>query len=192
MGEERFVIEASAWEVLQLGDPALRIPARVVEDPGDPGFRADLDRLHAVLESFRETHGFGRAIAAPQIGIGLRLVAAHLGEGPFELINPVIVSHSHETFTLWDDCMSFPDLLVRVRRHCSIDLRFLDREGRIHTWRDLDRATSELFQHELDHLEGVLAVDRALDRDSLVTRRAFEAHRNHFQAQVDPPLPMGR
>ena len=101
------------------------------------------------------------------------------------MINPEITDRSEQTFTLWDDCMSFPDLLVKVRRHASITVSFLDSKGRPREWRDLDRATSELLQHEIDHLDGVLAVDLALDRDSLVTREVFVAMREHFEAQVD-------
>ncbi len=177
-------MSAKPAEVLQLGHPLLRQEARPVGNPGSETFLRDARRLEATLSAFRSEYGFGRAIAAPQIGVTSRFLAINLGE-PEVMINPEIIGRSDETFTLWDDCMSFPFLLVKVRRHASITVRFLDRTGEEREWRDLDRATSELLQHEIDHLDGILAVDRALDRDSLVARETFEGNPAHFAAQVD-------
>ena len=92
------------------------------------------------------SRGFGRAIAAPQIGIPLRIVAMNLGRGPFLLVNPEISSRSPERFTLWDDCMSFPWLMVRVERHLRIDLDFCSETGEPRAWRNVDQAISELEQ----------------------------------------------
>ena len=171
--------------VLLLGDPRLRVRCEPVTDAESGAVRTALERLHTSLRAFRAAHGFGRAIAAPQLGIALRLVAFDLGRGPRTLVNPRIVARSPQTFTLWDDCMCFPDLLVRVRRHRSIGLEFQDEAGRGERWSDLAPAESELFQHELDHLDGILAVDRALDRESLVQRTVFEREPEHFATLVD-------
>ena len=81
--------------------------------------------------------------------------------------------------------MSFPSLLVRVRRYQPISICYLDEHGKRHEWPRLDRAASELLQHEIDHLDGILAVDRALDRDALVLREVFEAQLTYFLRQVD-------
>lgn len=167
-------MNAIAADVLQLGHPGLRQLSQPVEDPRAADFLHDAGRLQATLHAFRDKHGFGRAIAAPQIGVTRRFIALDLGK-PELVINPQITSRSEETFTLWDDCMSFPDLLVKLRRHCSISVAFTDSNGREQHWHHLDRATSELLQHEIDHLDGILAIDRALDRDSLVTRQYHEA-----------------
>ena len=172
-------------EVLQLGDPGLRQRSQTVHDFECAGFRDAERRLHATLRAFRAAHGFGRAISAPQIGVPQRLIAANLGEGPFSIVNPEITWCSTETFTMWDDCMSFPSLLVRVRRHRSISVRFTTGEGEDVVWKRLEADLSELLQHEIDHLDGVLAVDHALDRDAIVTRTAFDAHRDHFRRLVD-------
>ncbi|HEX2120993.1 MAG TPA: peptide deformylase [Thermoanaerobaculia bacterium] len=168
-------------DVLLLGDPRLRVRSAEVEDYDAASF----DALAATLDAFRRRHGFGRAISAPQIGMARRFIAVNLGRGTFFIVNPVITGRSEETFTLWDDCMSFPDLLVRVRRTASLSLEYVDEGGRRKEWRDLDRAAAELLQHEIDHLDGILAVDRALDRDSLVMRRAYEASRECYDAMVD-------
>jgi peptide deformylase len=93
--------------------------------------------------------------------------------------------HAAETFTLWDDCMSFPSLLVRVRRFASISLRFQDAGGTEQRWERLDRARAELFQHEIDHLDGILAIDRANGREDVITRAAYEAQPEYFRGQVD-------
>jgi peptide deformylase len=168
-----------------LGDPRLRTVSEPVEDTREPGFLADRSRLQATLEAFRARHGFGRAIAAPQIGVAQRFIASHLAGGPLLLVNPEIVWRSDETFTLWDDCMCFPQLLVRVRRHCSISVAYVGEDGSRTVLEQLDRTTSELLQHEIDHLDGVLAVDRALDERSLVMRSVYESMPEHFAAMVD-------
>jgi peptide deformylase len=178
---------ALASAVLLLGDPRLRERCAPVDDPRSPAVRSALERLHATLRAQRAHLGFGRAIAAPQIGCALRLVAFDLGQGARTLANPRIVSRSPATFTLWDDCLSFPELLVRVRRHRSIALEYQDEHGRPQRWQDLAPAESELFQHELDHLDGILALDRAIDRDSIVHRTVFEHERERFTAMVDHP-----
>src|SRR5439155_19654778 len=92
---------------------------------------------------------------------------------------------SDETFTMWDDCMSFPSLLVKVRRYRSISLRYQDETGAARVWETLDQAAAELLQHEIDHLDGVLFIDRAEGPDALVHREVFEAQPERFRAQVD-------
>lgn len=173
--------------ILRLGDPRLRAVARPV-DLADPEFPAAVARLHRALADFRARHGFGRAIAAPQLGIDLRLVAVNLGDGPRSLVDPELVGHGAETFTLWDDCMCFPELLVRVRRWRSICVRHRDEHGRLHLREHLAAAESELLQHEFDHLDGVLAVDRAEGSPAIVQRADFERERERYAAMVDPPL----
>ncbi len=168
-------------EVLLLGDPRLRVRSREVESYDAREF----DALAATLDEFRRTHGFGRAISAPQIGIAKRFIAVNLGKGTFFIVNPVIAWRSEETFTMWDDCMSFPDLLVRVERAKSLSLEYVDEQGMRKEWRELDQAAAELLQHEIDHLDGVLAVDRAVDSTALVMRREYERNRESFDAKVD-------
>jgi len=171
--------------ILPLGDPRLRLKALPVADLADPDFRAESARLQAVLEAFRSSHGFGRGVAAPQIGIAKRFIALNLGQGTRTLVNPELTWRSPETFTLWDDCMCFPGLLVRVRRHCSIGLAFQDEGGVQRHWEALGQVESELIQHECDHLDGILALDRAEGPEAIITREAFQAWRELFTGQVD-------
>ncbi len=171
--------------VLPLGDPRLRQVSAPVAEPGDPAIRAAAARLTEVLEAFRARHGFGRGIAAPQIGVPLRMIGLHMPGMPPVALNPEITWRSPETFTLWDDCMCFPDLLVRVRRHRSISLRWLGPDGLTQSRERLSPAESELLQHEIDHLDGVLAVDRAEGPNAIVRRAAFSADPERFRSQVD-------
>lgn len=172
--------------VLTLGDPRLRLTCAAVEDVREPAFRQETERLVAALEAFRKAYGFGRGIAAPQIGIAKRFIAVRMDGRTEVLVNPVITAARAETFTLWDDCMCFPDLLVRVRRHLGLTLRWTDLEGLEHV-RDIhDPAFAELLQHELDHLDGALALDRAEGANAVIDRAAFLADPGPFRAQVDP------
>jgi peptide deformylase len=181
----QFSIRGEAAPVLLLGDPRLRLRSSEVHHFDDPSFATACADLAATLAAFRARYGFGRAISAPQIGVPLRLIAVNLGDGTFFVVNPVVTWKSEETFTMWDDCMSFPDLLVRVARHESLSLEWVDESNRRRDWRELDRAAAELLQHEIDHLDGILAVDRALDPESLVMQRAYVADREYFDAKVD-------
>jgi peptide deformylase len=114
-------------------------------------------------------------------------VAANLGQGPFLLVDPHITWRSEETFTMWDDCMCFPDLLVRLRRHRAVSLEYVDERGEPVTWERLELPEAELLQHELDHLDGVLAVDRAEGIVDIVSRETFEELKEEFSRQVDHP-----
>ena len=171
--------------VLLLGEPGLRVVCEPVTDLVTDSLAMQIRGLHRTLDAFRHEHGFGRAVAAPQIGVPRRIIAVNLGRAPFTVINPEIVWRSCETFTLWDDCMSFPSLLVKVARSKSISVRYTTESGEEILREHLDRSVSELFQHEIDHLDGVLAVDRACDGDALISREVFETEPGYFADQVD-------
>lgn len=175
--------------ILQIGDPKLREIAEPVRDLSDPAVISDARLLYRALQSFRKQYGFGRATAAPQLGFKRRIIALHLKDWPTLIFNPEITWHSAQTMTLWDDCMCFPSLLVKVRRYRSISVKFLDKDGRVYHKEQCDPAISELLQHEIDHLDGVLAVDHALDKNSLVSRQTFDRDPAYFYQQVEfqPP-----
>ena len=147
--------------MLLLGDPRLHqvcTPFTKEELPQIAEYARGLD---SIILQVQERYGFGRAVAAPQMGIFRRLVCMHIDE-PVVMINPVLTDMSDEMFELWDDCMSFPNLLVRLKRHKSCTLTFRDLQWNEHTWK-LEDDLSELLQHEVDHLDGILATQRALD-----------------------------
>eukprot|EP00729_Bicosta_minor_P023501 gene23501-32567_t len=160
--------------VLKLGDARLTLPSTKCDF--DKHFSlANIEcELHAALEEFRRANGFGRAISAPQINRRVRMIACNLGDAavhrpdtqPFTLCNPVLTWTDPNKFSLWDDCMSFPHLMVKVRRHASISLAYQDISGKRYEWNELRQQEAELLQHELDHLDGTLAVDRAIQGDA--------------------------
>jgi peptide deformylase len=172
-------------EILLLGDPRLRRICDLVLDFQAPECHEHASRLQRALEQFRAEHGFGRALSAPQIGIPRRMIAMNLGEGPFLLVNPEFTGRSARMFTLWDDCMSFPWLMVRLERHLHVDLTYQDETGRQKSWPGVEMAVSELLQHEVDHLNGVLAIDRALDREALIARTVYIGRKAYFDSLVD-------
>lgn len=158
--------------VLLLGNPLLRVNCARVKHFTTPELRSLIDDLRDTLIDFRGRNGFGRAIAAPQIGTAIRVIVLGADE-PLVVINPVITRHSRTMMTLWDDCFSFPDLTVKVRRHLSIEVRFQDAEGKRRHLKARG-ALAELLQHEIDHLNGILAIDRAIDTKHIVYRSELQ------------------
>ena len=171
--------------ILQIGDPRLREIAEPVRNLTDASVIADARMLYRALQGFRKQYGFGRATAASQLGFRRRMIAIHLKDWPSIIFNPEITWKNSQTMTLWDDCMCFPSLLVKVQRMQSVSVKFLDKDGRVYHKEHCDPAISELLQHEIDHLDGILAVDHALDKDSLVSRQAFDRDPDYFYRQVD-------
>lgn len=146
------------------GESTLRRPCTMVtkdEILHSSSVKQAMKDAHLALKKFREINGFGRAIAAPQVGHSIRMVALNLNGKLMSMFNPVIIETSPETFTMWDDCLSFPDLMVSVRRYKSISIVFLDENGEEQSWNHCPQDISELLQHEIDHLNNVLAVDIA-------------------------------
>jgi len=164
-------------EILLLGNPILYEVCSPVSEAELPALRQDIADLRDTLLAFRAKHGVGRAIAAPQIGVAKRIVFLERVSNtsddnnsgintPTPLINPILTNKSEAMIELWDDCMSFPDLLVRLRRHATCDITYRDLDWHEHTVH-LEGDLSELLQHECDHLDGVLAVARAIDGQAL-------------------------
>lgn len=168
-------------EILQLGNPTLRVKCERVRVFNTPAVEETVVDLRDTLYDFKRRRGFGRGIAAPQIGITRRVVFIHV-DGPLTLINPVITRRSRGRMMLWDDCFSFPDIVVRVRRHISIEVSYRDISGRKHTLK-ASGALSELLQHETDHLDGILAIDQAVDTKHIILKSEFE-RRNKETAMI--------
>ncbi len=160
--------------ILQLGDPLLRAVSQPVGAPEEAA--GIFDDLRATLREFRRTHGFGRGISAIQIGEPKRLIYIELEGRAYLLRNPEFEFRSAETFRLWDDCFSFPDLLAYLERAASVRIRYDGEDGDVRRL-EADGAFSELLQHEMDHLDGVLAIDRAIGPDGLCTREEYDRTR---------------
>lgn len=155
-------------DLLQLGDPRLYEVCEPVYAHELPLVKEWVADLHNVMEEIRAKYQFGRGIAAPQLGVMKRLIYLNL-DRPMVIINPVFENLSEEMFELWDDCMSFPNLLVKVKRHKVLTVKYLDENWQPQTWQVQD-AISELLQHEYDHLDGILCTMRAIDNQSFKWR----------------------
>lgn len=161
-------------KILLLGDQRLyQVSAPVLEAQRDQLAALEEDLRDTMLE-FRRVHRVGRAIAAPQIGVFKRVIYMNAPEmeAPVLLVNPRLEFPDQERMELWDDCMSFPGLLVRLKRYRKCVVRFLDRDWKEQTL-VLEGDLSELIQHEYDHLDGILAVDRAESSKDLAMREAL-------------------
>jgi peptide deformylase len=162
--------------VLQLGDPRLREIAKRVVDPSSAEIRVLVEDLADTLAYWKNTTGYGRAIAAPQIGSSLRVIFLQLpGDEPWPFVNPQIIERSEEKIVVWDACLSFLSIFMQVERHRKITVKYQDLRGE---WHEIEageeRNLSELLQHEIDHLDGILAVDRITDIRTMCTREEFE------------------
>lgn len=145
----------AVYRIVETGDEVLREKAREV-----PKITSNIEKL---LDNMRDTMyaNKGVGLAAPQIGVSKRIIVVDVGEGLIELINPVICEVAGEE-TDTEGCLSVPDLMGDVSRAASIVVKGLDRSGRelsINAEGYLARA----FQHEIDHLEGVLFIDKAVN-----------------------------
>ncbi|HEY4903103.1 MAG TPA: peptide deformylase [Candidatus Sulfotelmatobacter sp.] len=162
--------------LLQLGDPILRQRSMPVTNPAAREIRLLAQDLGDTLAHWRETTGYGRGIAAPQLGALQRVIFLKLpGVEPWPLVNPEIIERSSEKIVVWDACLSFLSIFMQVERHRRITVRYQDLRGETLEFRaGDDRFLSELLQHEIDHLDGILAVDRVTDVKTIVTREEFE------------------
>lgn len=147
-----------------LGDPDLyKISAPMHRDESREIDNLEID-LHDTMMDFKTKYGRGRAIAAPQIGVFKKAIYMNIDK-PLMIINPKLTDLSQEMIEIWDDCMSFPDLIVKVKRYRSCKITFYNKQ-----WQQqsipLEGDLSELLQHECDHLDGILAVQRAIDSKS--------------------------
>ena len=160
--------------VLQLGNPRLREVAARVDDAAAAEVRALVEDLKDTLAHWRKETGYGRGIAAPQLGVGLRVIFLQLpGEEPWPMVNPEIIERSLEKIVVWDACLSFLSIFMQVSRHQAITVRYQDLQGAWHEVRATEeRDLSELLQHEIDHLDGILFIDRLsrLKRDLVIRR----------------------
>jgi peptide deformylase len=178
-------------EVVAIGDPVLRERARELS-PQEIGSAEIQELIDDLIETKRATHGAG--IAANQVGVPVRVAIVEVEEGnpryPYKppepltvLINPSLEPVGEETIEINEGCLSVPDLRGDLPRHRAVQVRYLDREGNEHT--DVKRGlTAGTFQHEVDHLDGTLFVDRA-DPRTFATWSQFERHqREEFLQRV--------
>ena len=166
-------------EIAQLGQPVLREVASPVDTAiiSTPEFQSFLDSM---IETMHDGRGIG--LAAPQVFKSLRVFVANIMPMPTEetdggvevFINPKIHEHSRETSGTWEGCLSIEGLLVHLSRPLGISVEYLDREGTTKSM-VIEGYAARVFQHEYDHLDGVLTVDRAASTRDIIRATEVDA-----------------
>ncbi|CCQ50848.1 peptide deformylase [Crocosphaera watsonii WH 8501] len=166
-------------EIAQVGNPILRQQAQLVQDLTDQKLQQLMDTL---LTTARDANGVG--IAAPQVSQSYRLfvVCSHPNPrypdapmmDPTIMINPRIISHNDEIVKGWEGCLSVPGVRGLVPRYKVITVEYLDRYGKLQQQK-LKDFVARIFQHELDHLNGILFIDRVDKSEDLVDQESLAA-----------------
>jgi peptide deformylase len=177
--------------VCEVGDPVLRERAREV-DPAELGALQPL--IDDMIATMRAAGGAG--LAANQVGELVRIAVAEVPEGgnpryPYKppipltvMVNPVIEPLGGETIPIIEGCLSVPGLRGEVERFAAVRVRYLDRDGvaRSEVFEGLSAGT---FQHEIDHLDGILFLDRVRDPRTFMTWEQFDRrHRDAWLARI--------
>jgi peptide deformylase len=179
--------------IREMGDPVLREVARAVT-PEELASAEVQGLIDDMIETMRDADGAG--LAAPQVGVPLRVAVIEVRPGnpryPYKppipltvIVNPELRALDEATFATNEGCLSMPNVRGDLERYENIGVRYLDREGEVHesTRRGLTAGT---FQHEVDHLDGILFVDRMADMRSLSTWEEFERHgKDDFVRRVE-------
>ncbi len=141
-------------DIVLIGAPVLKTPTEPVEK---------IDKnIKNILDDMKETmyHAEGVGLAAPQVGLSLRMCVIDDGTGYNEYINPEIIKTSEETEDLSEGCLSIPDFVGIVERFTEVTVEYTDRKGN----RKRKKASgllAQAIQHEVDHLDGILFIERA-------------------------------
>ena len=169
-------------EIAQLGQPALRTIATAVspEEIGDPQFQ---QLVREMIETMQEKKGVG--LAGPQVFAGRRIFLAailppEVEDGPPGVevfINPVLAALTDETTRAWEGCLSFPELLVLVPRLRGVRIDYLNAAGEEQVL-ELTGFPARVVQHEFDHLEGILTIDRVESTLHIVKASEIDAVRD--------------
>lgn len=164
-------------QIAQLGQPVLRRVADRIGDPGDPAVQAVIDDM---LVTVADADGVG--IAAPQVfeSISLFIIASSPNPRypqapamePVAMINPEFLRVSDEKEKGWEGCLSVPGLRGLVPRHTRIGVRYLTRSGELRE-EEYEGFLARIFQHEFDHLQGVLFIDRVESTLDLVSEKEY-------------------
>lgn len=165
-------------EIIQLGDPLLRAKAKAVENIQDWRIQKLIDDL---ITTVKQANGVG--IAAPQVAASDRLfiIASRPNPRypnapemePTPMINPKILAKSTETIDGWEGCLSIPGIRGLVPRSQVIEVEYTDRNGKLQK-QELTDFVARIFQHEYDHLDGIVFLDRLKSTGDIVTEHEYQ------------------
>jgi peptide deformylase len=166
-------------KIAQLGQPVLRQPATAIpaEEIATAEFQQFLNDMHETLQKEK-----GAGLAGPQVFAGKRMFLAGVlppltKDGPRGVevfINPSLVAVSPETDWSWEGCLSFPELLVLVQRHQAVRIDYQNAEGEAKSM-ELAGFPARVVQHETDHLDGILTIDRAPSTQYIIKASEIDA-----------------
>jgi peptide deformylase len=164
--------------IIELGDPVLRQVAAPIVDVQSPDMQQLIDRL---IFTVQQANGVG--IAAPQVGRSQRLfiVASHPNPryptapemSPIAMINPRLIEYSTDMVKGWEGCLSVPGIRGLVPRYQTIAVEYIGQDGKQYQ-QELTDFVARIFQHELDHLDGIVFLDRVETTQDLMTEREFQ------------------
>lgn len=165
-------------QIAQLGHPVLRRKAVVVKNVADKGIQTLIDDL---ILTIKDIDGVG--IAAPQVYESKRIfiLASHPNlrypkapkMKPLAVINPKIMAHSNKMIKDWEGCLSIPGIRALVPRYQSITVEFTTRKGKLEK-RQFQGFVARIFQHEYDHLEGLIFLDRIESTKDIITEKEYQ------------------
>ena len=165
-------------QIVQLGDPVLRSPAQLVDNVRDQRIQKLIDDLIATVG---QANGVG--IAAPQVAERDRLfiVASRPNPRypnapemePTAIINPRLIAHSTEFIQGWEGCLSIPGIRGLVPRYQAIEVEYTDRNGKSQK-QELTDFVARIFQHEYDHLDGIVFLDRLKSMQDIMTEQEYQ------------------
>lgn len=167
----------SILEITELGNPVLRKRAEEVKNVDDPEIQQLIDDM---MHTVKNVNGVG--LAAPQVNRSLRIFVMASNPSPrypdapditaLEIINPHITDRSEETENEWEGCLSIPGIRGLVPRHREIQVRYLNRHGEEKS-DTFSNFIARIFQHELDHLNGLVFLDRIISNKNIITEHEY-------------------
>ena len=155
-----------SYKIRTYGDPVLKTKAAPIENVDGRVIRLVGEMFDTLVDS-----GNGLALAAPQVGVQKQVVVWDFGEDPLAIVNPEIIESDGEW--LFDEgCLSIPGLYVEMLRPKQVLVRGVSLDGEIIEI-EADELEARMFQHEIDHLHGLLFVDRVVDAHALHQRQTY-------------------
>jgi peptide deformylase len=180
---------AKVLEIAELGQPVLREKSLDIENIEDPAVQEFIDDL---IETAIESNGVG--IAAPQVFEPYRIFIINSRPnprypeapemGPVAIINPEIISYSEEKEKDWEGCLSIPGIRGLVPRHTSIRTRFTTRDGNMEE-KEFTGFIARIFQHEFDHINGVVFLDRLESSADIITEKEYQRIITKYMEEIE-------
>jgi peptide deformylase len=165
-------------QISQLGNPVLRQRSQLIDNIQDDRIQQLIDNL---ISTVQQANGVG--IAAPQVAMGDRLFVVASRPNlrypqaptmePTAMINPRIIGSSTETVKDWEGCLSIPGIRGLVPRSRAIEIEYTNRNGELHQ-QELTDFVARIFQHEHDHLDGIVFLDRVESSQELMTEDEYQ------------------